>query len=273
MAIITVSRQLASRGDEVSSEVAKQLGYRFVGRKEIEERIVYLGFPADKLRKYDEKKPGFFASLAKNRDEYLDYLQTAILEAAAENNCVLVGRGSFIILSELENHLSFRFVANNSIRIDRLMKSEGISEKQALKKINENDANRLGFHKSFFNYQTDDVTLYHAIVNTGLLDLNSAVSIVIQSVKSLITAEKEKSGEQMLERLLICQRIVNMLVFDYRFNINFLRAEVRGHKIVLRGVADSSAIVARALTVVQCEVPEYKVESEISVVQDFKAYQ
>ena len=40
MAIITVARQVAALGDEISAAVAQKLGYKFVGRKEIEKKIV-----------------------------------------------------------------------------------------------------------------------------------------------------------------------------------------------------------------------------------------
>ena len=39
MAIITVARQVAALGDEISAAVAQKLGYKFVGRKEIEKRL------------------------------------------------------------------------------------------------------------------------------------------------------------------------------------------------------------------------------------------
>jgi len=93
MAVIAISRQVAALGDEVASAVAEKIGYKFINRQEIEKRIVELGFPAEKLKKYDERKPGFFASLVKDRDEYLHYLQTAVLEAADEGDCILIGRG------------------------------------------------------------------------------------------------------------------------------------------------------------------------------------
>ena len=102
MAIITFSRQAAALGDELSQLVAKKMNYTFVGREDLEKKIVALGFPKEKLHKYDEKSPGFFASLAKDRDEYLDYLQTAVLEVADENNCVIVGRGSSVILNSVK---------------------------------------------------------------------------------------------------------------------------------------------------------------------------
>ena len=91
MAIISVSRQVAAKGDEISELLAKKLNYTFITRKDIENRIVELGFPAEKMPKYDERKPGFFASLAKDRDEYLNYVQYAILEAAAKQNVIIVG--------------------------------------------------------------------------------------------------------------------------------------------------------------------------------------
>lgn len=119
MAIVAMARQVAALGDEISAEVAKLLGYKFITKKEIEQKILDNGFSADKLHKYDEVKPGFFASLTKDRDEYLYCLQTAILESAAEGNCVLIGRGSAFVLEELPNLVSFRFVSNYEARLSR----------------------------------------------------------------------------------------------------------------------------------------------------------
>lgn len=273
MAIITVSRQIASLGDEISYAIAKKMNYRFIGRNEIDSRLVQLGFPKEKLHKYDDKKPGFFASLSKDRDEYLDYLQTAILEFASENNALIVGRGSFIILKDLPNHISFRFIADQKVRIERYIKQYACDERTALKKINESDTNQKGFHKSFFNFDSRDPSLYHLVLNTGLLDIASISDSISNLVKLSMTPEKEAAGEAKLENLIIGQRLVNMLIFDYELNINYLRVEIKNNNtIVLHGLADSSAIVNRALTIISCELPEYKVKSAISVVQDFKAY-
>lgn len=65
MAIVTFSRQLASFGDDVSSLVAQKLGYNYISRQILEEKIVALGFPKEKLHKYDEKMPGFLLRLQK----------------------------------------------------------------------------------------------------------------------------------------------------------------------------------------------------------------
>ena len=151
MAVITFSRQVAALGDEVAGELAKKLGYKFITRKDIEKRIVELGFPENKMPKFDERKPGFFASLTKDRDEYLNYAQYAILEAAEQKNVVIIGRGAFAVLQNVPNNISVRLIADEQTRIDRLRKEFNWDEKQALQRIQESDANRAGFHSSFYN--------------------------------------------------------------------------------------------------------------------------
>lgn len=273
MAVIAISRQVAALGDEIAAAVAEKLGYKFIDRKVIENRIIDLGFPADKLKKYDEKKPGFFASLAKDRDEYMDYLQTAVFEAAAEDNCILIGRGAFIILENVPNLLSLRFVAEDSIRIARLMKEFNWNEKQALQRIQESDTNRLGFHKSFFNLANEDPSHFHMVLNTGKLDIPTATQVIAELCDCIITPEKEAAGKIKLDKLLSAQRLVNKLVFEYKLNINFLRAVIQDDETLsLQGVADSAALAEKAVSISAQLMPDRKIESCISIVQDYKAY-
>ncbi len=272
MAIITISRQVAALGDEIAAAAAQILGYKFFDRQSIEKKIVQLGFPSEKLKKYDERKPGFFASLAKDRDEYLDYLQTAVLEAASAGNCILIGRGAFVILEGVPNLFSVRFVANDSIRIARLMKEFNWDERRALQRIEESDANRSGFHKSFFNVTAEDPAHFHMVLNTGLFDVERSAYVISEMTQRLITIEQEEQGQKKLADLLAAQKLVNKLVFEYKLHINFLRAVIEDERLILQGVADSAALAEKAVQIASQFMPDKKVESCISVVQDFKAY-
>jgi cytidylate kinase len=272
MAVITISRQVAALGDEIGAATAKELGYTFVGRKALEQRIIDLGFPAEKLRRYDERKPGFFASLAKERDEYLDYLQTAVLEAASEDNCILIGRGTFVILNDLPHRISVRLIADDDVRRARLMKEFSWNEKQAQQRINESDTNREGFHKTFFNLEHDLPHHFHLVLNTALVDINTVARILAGLADSLITPEKNEQGRQKLAELLTAQRLVNKLIFEHKLNIFFLRAVIQDKTVHLQGIADSAALAEKAVGIASTLMPDYTVESAISVVQDFKAY-
>ncbi|WP_428769405.1 cytidylate kinase-like family protein [Treponema sp. HNW] len=272
MAVIAISRQVAALGDEVARELARILGYTFVDRKAVESKIISLGFPAEQLEKYDERKPGFFASLAKNRDEYLDYLQTAILEAASEGNCILIGRGAFAVLESVPNLLAVRFIAADSIRVKRLMDEFDWDEKRALQRVEESDANRIGFHKSFFNLSVEDPVHFHLVLNTGLFNEHDAALVLAEMCKKLITRELEKAGNQKIADLLTAQRVVNTLIFDYKLNINFLRAVINGPTLTLHGVAESPIVAEKAVVIASEVMKDKEVLSGISVVQDFKAY-
>jgi cytidylate kinase len=272
MAIITISRQVASFGDEIATNLAKVLGYRFIGRKDIEQRIVSLGFPEDKLHKYDERKPGFLASLAKDRDEYLDYLETAVLEAAADDDCVLIGRGTFVILNELPHRVSVRLVADDEVRLARLMKEFSWDVKQAQQRITESDTNRSGFHKTFFNLDHDLSAHFHAVINTALVDIDTATTLITTMVHNLVSPEQDAAGKRRLGELLEAQLLVNKLIFDHHLNIYFLRAVITGDTVRLQGIADSAALAEKAVSIASTIMQNRKVESGISIVQDFRAY-
>lgn len=269
MAIISISRQVAALGDEVASEVASRLGYRFINRHQLEKRILELGFPKEKLSRYDEKKVGFFASLMKDRDEYLNYLETSVLELVREGNCVVIGRGSFVILEALPNLVSLRFVAAKSIRRERLKAEFNWDDAAADERIHESDTNRAGFHKGFFNIDIDNAANFHMVLNTGIFDVASSASVISNLVSTFITSEKEKAASLRLKEMIECQSVVNALTFESKVNVEFLRAVLneRG-EMELQGVASNAAIAKQTLLAAQMHT-ERKVVSAISVMQDF----
>lgn len=273
MAIITISRQVAAHGDEVAAELAKKLNYKFVTRKDIEKRIVELGFPESKMSKYDERKPGFFASLAKNRDEYFNYAQYAILEAAQQKDVIIIGRGSFAVLQGVPNNISIRLIADEKTRLERLEKEFNWDEKQAKQRIVESDTNRAGFHNSFYNIDISDPTLFHMVVNTGFVTIEQAAAQIAYLVENTVTAQQEEAGSNLIEELLKAQKIVNKLSFEYHLNIEFVHATIEDKTVILHGVSDSPGIVEQALQIVRREMPGYDAKSAVSIIHDFKGYQ
>ena len=79
MAIITIARELAALGEEVARELSRITDYKLIDREYLEKRLSDYGLDAGKREKYDEKKPGFWASLSQERDDYLHFLKTALL--------------------------------------------------------------------------------------------------------------------------------------------------------------------------------------------------
>ena len=272
MAIINISRQIASFGDEVATELANQLGYAFINRKMLEDDLLKHGLTPDKLYKYDEKKPGFWASLARDRDEYFDYLREAVYERAKGGNCVFIGRGGFAILKDIPGCYSVRLISSDSVRIARLMKEFSWTEKKAQALVQESDNNRRGYHKCFFNIEQDDPSSYHLVINTDTLTPVIGAKIIRNACDLTLNSVLETEGLARIGELLQAQKIVNHIVFDLKIPVHFLEATATSSEIMLHGVADSSVVIENVLSVARSMAPDTKISSGISIVQDYKSY-
>ena len=167
MAILTLTRESGSLGDEIGMLIARRLGYTFYDKHEIERRIIAKGLPKEEFMKYDERKPNFLDRFAKNRDKYLNYLSMVILEIAKQGNCVIMGRGAFLFLHDVPNHITLRFVSPMEARIKRIKELKNIeSDKVAQELLEKSDKRKRDFYKSCFKY---DLTGDHTFPETVFL--------------------------------------------------------------------------------------------------------
>ena len=269
MAIITLTRQSGSMGDEIGMLIARRLGYIFYDRKEIERRIIEKGLSAEELKKYDERKPSFFDRFSKLRDKYLNCLSMVILEMAQQNNCVIMGRGAFFYLRDMPNHLTLRFVSTEKERLAHIKKLMNIeSDKLALKMLKESDKRQYAFYKSCFHYDLNDHALIHATINTASLNADMLSEMIVAGVSNNVTDEIEKLGEQRINELILGQQITNKLIFEHNLRIDDLWILVRDNVITLHGVTAFHATVERAITIINSEWAGYEIKEEIKCVQD-----
>src|SRR5512144_1096326 len=105
MAVITLSRELGSRGDDVAVAVAERMGLRLVGREIINRAAQDAGAGEAALAELDELgllgvKPSA-ASLRRYREKIVEIIEAQ----AAEGNVLLVGRGGQVVLGPRRNVL------------------------------------------------------------------------------------------------------------------------------------------------------------------------
>ena len=63
--LITISRQYASGGAQVASQVAKQLGWRVIGNELIDAVAERAGIPAEEVQAREDRPPGFVERLGR----------------------------------------------------------------------------------------------------------------------------------------------------------------------------------------------------------------
>lgn len=269
MAILTLTRQAGSLGDEIGMLIARRLGYTFYDFKEIERRIIEKGLPKDELLKYDERKPCFFDSFRKTRDKYLNYLSMVILEIAKKNNCVIMGRGAFLFLRNMPNHLAVRFFSTHQERIKHIKEQAHIeSDKLAEKMLKKYDKKQHEFYKSCFRYDLKDNSFIQILINTSMLDPEITADMIVGGIKNSMTPEVEKQADIRIEELILAQKISNTLIFEHNLSIDELWVLVHGNVITLTGMTAFHATVERAITIINSEWGGYQIRDQIKCVQD-----
>jgi cytidylate kinase len=183
--IITISRQMGSQGDELAAELARRLGWRCLCREVINQAAVDAGVPLVALADIDELG---FLGLRPRREEWQAYqaqVERIIHRLAEEENAIIVGRGSQVALRNHRHALHLRVVAPLETRLSRFQQQEQISPEAAQARLEASDKARNRYLQRSYGVALDDPTLYHLVINTGLVELSQAVALVLQAVRQL----------------------------------------------------------------------------------------
>ena len=117
--------------------------------------------------------------------DYIDGLTAVIVDIASNDNAVIVGRGAAAILKDDENVLKIGLTSSKEDRIGRISKRENIDDAEAEAIVNDKDAARSEFYKTFFDYDgPEDPKQFHLSINTTLIKLDPAISMILAAVKT-----------------------------------------------------------------------------------------
>jgi cytidylate kinase len=195
MAVITLSREMGSRGDDVARLIAERLGLRLVGRDLINRAAKEVGAPEVALAEIDELGLlGVKPSAAALR-LYREKVVAVIHEMAAAGDVLLLGRGGQIILAQRANVLHVRIIAPRAMRLALVQERCHVSVEVAGARLNASDAARAGYLKRHFGVRGDEAPLYDLVINMAHLDVTAAVDLVCLAAARLDSAVRTNEQE------------------------------------------------------------------------------
>jgi cytidylate kinase len=269
MAIICVAREFAALGDETVHELASMTGYKPIDKEYVEAKMTERGISPEVRAKYDEKKPGFWASLSQDRDDYLHFLKTVLYEEAANGDCIISGRGGFAIFAGVPGVISVKLVSPIEVRQQRVKARFKCDDKRADQLLKQNDHDRKGFHDYFFGLDWRDPVNYDLTINTGREHPATVARIIDQLRMLIVTPEKEKLCFARLADLKLGQAVITEIVYKRRIPVHFVEAEVSGGAITLHGVANTQAAIDAASAAAAAVGGVDTVKNAIQIVQEF----
>ncbi len=176
MGIVTIARQTGSEGDAVADRVAKDLGFALVDRSLLERLIQEHGLTGQELDESDEERGGTAGGLA--GQVYVDYLQAVLLELAAKDNLVVVGRGGQFLFRDCPGSLHVKVVASLSARRALVSRIPVLPQADADAVLAEADRRRAEWIRQHYGADWGDPAHYDLIVRTDHLGIEGAAVVV-----------------------------------------------------------------------------------------------
>ena len=195
---VTLSRQAGAGADTVARLLAEKLNaslpkdaqpWTVFDKNLIEKVLEDAELPQEIAKHVQEDKDttvqaivGELLGLHPSMWTIFHHTSDTILKLARLGRCIIVGRGAEIITAKLKAGVHIRLVAPESVRLAYLKKHFGLDDKAAAKYLHEHDEGRRCYVKTNFEKDIEDPLLYHAVLNTGLLDFDTTADIVADLV-------------------------------------------------------------------------------------------
>jgi cytidylate kinase len=120
-------------------------------------------------------------------DVYIEAIESAMKEMAADGDVVFIGRGGHVILKDMPNVLRVGVVASLEDRVKTLMAREAIESDEAIVVLEQRDQARKHFFKKYFELdEPDNPNLFHFTINSSEISTNYAAEMVIQNLNSFV---------------------------------------------------------------------------------------
>src|SRR6266481_4848821 len=214
MRAVTIAREYGSGGGEIASRLARRLGWQLIDHAIVERVASELGTGQEEAEAHDESTGGIISELLNSMQNLYpasmvsappeaflsaeDYWRTEdriVRAAAARGHVVIVGRASQVVLADLRDVLHVRIIAPFEKRVAYVMQREGVDHHTATSRIHTKDHERASYLEREYHHHPDEAHLYDLVLNTSLLDLESAVDIICFTLQQKAKGLATKTGE------------------------------------------------------------------------------
>ncbi len=214
MRAVTISREYGSGGGEIAARLAGRLNWKLVDHEVVQQIAERLGVDEADAEAHDEHADSWLMQFLSTMQgvgpmialpsdltfpptevSYARALREVVLGAMAAGPCVIVGRGSQIILRDRRDTLHVRIVAPLNLRIAYVARRESLTATEAQQRIHLRDQERRRYLAATYRALPDDPHIYDITLNTAVLDFDSCVEIIGQALEAKAARVATPSAE------------------------------------------------------------------------------
>lgn len=232
MSIITISRGSYSKGKEVAEGVARKLGYECVSREILLEASEQFNIPEIKLVHAIEDAPSFLDRFSHGRAVYISTIQAALLEHVKNGSVVYHGQAGQLLLQGIDPVLKVRILADAAIRVRVVMEREGLSEREAARRLVQIDEERKKWTRRLYGKDPQDPALYDMVLCIDKIRVEGAVDLICDTAARDPFRITEAQRQTLGDLALACQVKSKLLELDHNVDV---RSEFGNVVVFTRG--------------------------------------
>jgi cytidylate kinase len=199
MTLVALSASYGAGGSRIGPALAERLGVAFLDRAiplEVAER---LEVPAGQATAHDDRVTGgwwerllsgFAAgdtgatapapvpADAMNSDDFRRTTEAVLLEHAASGTGVILGRAAVLVLREDPRVLRVRLDGPPEQRLRQAMAFEALDRDVAERALRDTDRAHEEYVRRFYGARLDDPALYHVVLDSTAIDLDTCVEVL-----------------------------------------------------------------------------------------------
>lgn len=267
MAIIAMTREMATLGRDVAAGLAERLGLDIVHHELVAQDIAErAGMPESEVQRFLGGEASLLSRWRVNKARMSRYTAEEILELAVKGNVLIRGWGATYLLRNVPHVVCVRICAPMADRERVLMQRLGITDRAtARREIERNDAAHNGTMQRLFGIDWTDPALYASVLNTARIPIADCVEHIVNVAGSPAFQETAQSRMALSDQLIL-SKVHSAL--DRRFGSSAtalgLDAEVEAGKVVLKGALSDQRLIAETVRLMHSISGVQAVESRIA---------
>jgi cytidylate kinase len=197
--VITIDREYGSGGARIAKKLAEQLGWQLWDQKLTDEIARRLDCDSRAVEELAERKDPMYYRLFKaflrgsfegtlnaprlgmvDADCIRQVADQVVTMAAKTGNCVIVGRGSAYFLKDRRDAFHVFVYAPFEAKVRRL-RTEGITETEAIELVRTVDRDRAAYIKQYFDIEWPARNFFQLMINSAMGE-EAVVRTVLDSV-------------------------------------------------------------------------------------------
>lgn len=193
--VVTITRQFGSLGRPIAKRMSEILGIEYYDRDIVDQAAEKLKLPVSVINQEEEKaakqtvnpfsRMQFPLGKGTNatQDKIFEAQENIIKFLAEKDNCIIVGRCSDFILSEVERSMHIYIYASYEARLKHCIEDLNMDEAEARRMMKCVDEARDSYHMQYAGYLPDDKRHKDILIDSSLFGVEGTAEFLAEAVK------------------------------------------------------------------------------------------